>query len=487
MPTYGVEGKPCRIACILTLGLSLTAPAQVVFTHGVSSGEVTPTSAILWSRVNQAGSLTAEVWPDSDNQPGSRPVIRRQVAATADSDFTVRVLVGNLTPGQSYSYRFQSPDGTSPTGRFKTPPRPTERHGVTFTWSSDTDGSFSPPLNQFEALDRAREENGDFFIYLGDTVYMDTHAPVATDLVSMRDKYKEVRAFPALQNLLASGSTYAIWDDHEIHDNFSGQTVDPVRFSQAVQAFQEYLPVGDWSPSKGFFRTVRWGKHLELFILDERSFRSANADVACLGDLAPVFPAEVRTLLGLAPAPPPGCLETLYDPRRTMLGTPQFELFTAALRASDATWKVVVNEVPISLLFALPYDRWEGFGYERERLLTFLRSSGVKNVVFVTGDLHANLVSDVRGITDPTPVAKEFVTGPVSEDTLLHLLAGLLGSEPAATGFLGLLTAIVQPDCLNANAFSYGVARIDGDTGQLQVNLKDDAGGVLCSAALLPQ
>ena len=47
----------------------------------------------------------------------------------------------------------------------------------------------------------------------------------------------------------------------------------------------------------------------------------------------------------------------------------QYAAFTKAIRASTATFKVIVNEVPMQQLYALPYDRWEGYAAERERLL----------------------------------------------------------------------------------------------------------------------
>ena len=77
-----------------------------------------------------------------------------------------------------------------------------------------------------------------------------------------------------------------------------------------------------------------------------------------------------------------------------MLGVRQHVELRRALRSSTATWKVIVNEVPIQQYYALPYDRWEGYAAERERLLRFLRD--VKNVVFLTTDTHANLVNEVR-------------------------------------------------------------------------------------------
>ena len=44
-----------------------------------------------------------------------------------------------------------------------------------------------------------------------------------------------------------------------------------------MTAFRDYAPVA-YSSRNGLYRTVRWGRNLELFFLDERSFRSANAD-----------------------------------------------------------------------------------------------------------------------------------------------------------------------------------------------------------------
>ena len=74
----------------------------------------------------------------------------------------------------------------------------------------------------------------------------------------------------------------------------------------------------------------------------------------------------------------------------------------------------------------------QGYAAERKEILDFLRDSGVRNVVFLTGDLHANVIVDVRQsvFTDPTPRAKEFIAGPVSEDTLFAELVARM-PEPS--------------------------------------------------------
>ena len=191
-------------------------------------------------------------------------------------------------------------------------------------------------------------------------------------------------------------------------------------------------------------------------------------------------------LAGLPAEPPAGCLDEISHPTRTMLGERQKRLLRLQLMLSDATWKVIVNEVPMAELFGVPYDRWEGYAAERRELLEFIRDWHIANVVFLTGDLHANMIVDVRAKTfsDPTPIAKELIAGPVSEHTLFEELVGLLGSEDAANAFIGLATSVAAPDCFEPNAFGYGVIEIDSAARRLTVTLKDSAGAAICSHVL---
>ncbi len=181
---------------------------------------------------------------------------------------------------------------------------------------------------------------------------------------------------------------------------------------------------------------MRWGKNLELFFLDERTFRSAKATVngACDNpatgepDLAPTAPQNVRNAFAalipsLAQPVSAACLAAINDPDRTLLGKPQLARFLHDVKSSDARFKVVVNEVPIQQYYALPYDRWEGYEADRQRVLQGLQ--GVKNVVFLSTDVHATLVNDARFKTlEPG--------GPVNSG-ILDVTVG-----PAATANFGL-------------------------------------------------
>ncbi|MFN3477446.1 MAG: alkaline phosphatase D family protein, partial [Candidatus Methylomirabilales bacterium] len=283
---------------------------------------------------------------------------------------------------------------------------------------------------------------------------------------------------------------YAMGDDHEVENDWDGETVDPMLMAAGLQAFQEYMPLREPSgwPHR-LFRIFRWGKEVELIILDERQYRSADAEPSCLlvsgiPDPAPTLPPLIRLLVGLPPLPPPGCLEALYDPTRTMLGALQKAFLKAALLFSSATFKFIINEVPITELFGLPYDRWEGYRAERDELLEVIRDHQIKNVVFLTTDLHANLVADVRLDTfqDRTPVAKEVIVGPIAQATLQQELEGVLGSD--ADTVVALLTLLIRPDCIELDAFAYGLVEVDATKNTATITLKDDGGEPFCRVTL---
>src|SRR5262249_954077 len=153
------------------------------------------------------------------------------------------------------------------------------------------------------------------------------------------------------------------------------------------------------SNKNGIYRTARWGKNLELFFLDERSFRSAKASAnhACDNpqtgepDLAPTAPQSIRNAFAalvpsLSQPVSQRCKNQINSPKRTFLGSHQLNRFISEVKHSNARWKVVMNEDPIQQFYALPYDRWEGYAYERVKLLKALQSANVSHLVFLTTD-----------------------------------------------------------------------------------------------------
>jgi phosphodiesterase/alkaline phosphatase D-like protein len=481
------------LAVALAAALLPSTSEALAFPDGVASGEVTPISAVLWTRTDGAAGLQVEVERIS---PGPGPKkLKRSAVATAASDFTVHVLVAPLAPDATYEYRFRSGGTTSEVGTFRTAPLPWVSRSLRFAFSGDSDGTKvggAPFFNNFETLDAARNDAPDFFIYHGDTIYSDSGlrpgGPAMT-LQEYRDAYKVNREVPALRSLLAATSSYVTWDDHEVQNDYDGQTVDPARYAAGRQAFHEFLPALDallphdptcaGSPR---FRVFPWGREADVILIDERSCRSADVAAVCLGDLGPTLPGPFRVGFGLPFSPPAGCLAAIDDPARTMLGPVQKELLKQVLKHSQARFKFVLGGLPIQQYWALPYDRWEGYAAERAELLNFIRDEGIQNVVFLATDNHASFTNEVfiDAFTDPAPIAREFVTGPIATNTLqVSILA--FGGPAALAGFNALFN-LAGVDCRNLNAYSYALVDVDATAGTAQVSYKNAAGGPVLDA-----
>jgi phosphodiesterase/alkaline phosphatase D-like protein len=485
------------------LAFAAAAAAQSVgvpvFTDGVASGDVTSTSAVLWTRIDRDTSVKVEVWNNPQLQ--GRKAFQRVVQhAPAQRDFTVKVDATGLSPDTNYSYRFKHDDldgaSYSEVGTFRTAPPADTAADLRFTYTGDADGTRraggAPAFNQFEVLDAARLEDGAFWVFDGDTIYSDSAFRTTGPAITLADyhaAHRENRGYANLRELLAATSVYATMDDHEVVNDYDN-SVDPARYAAGRRAFLDYYPVRETGlphdPSclgDPLYRKFRWGSEVEVFLLDERSCRSASAEAICNGDLGPTLPTEVRTdypfFLFLPPTPPPGCLETIVDPARTLLGPVQKARLLADLVASTAKWKLVVSEEPVQQFHALPYDRFEGYAAERAEILNFIRANEIAGVKFLTTDTHATMLNQVAidRFADPDPIAVELVTGPIATFTFqveVIRVAGTFGLQI----FQQLLT-FDGLDCRNLNQNSYGLVEALADEGTLALASKDENGALI--------
>jgi phosphodiesterase/alkaline phosphatase D-like protein len=281
-----------------------------------------------------------------------------------------------------------------------------------------------------------------------------------------------------------------------VYNDFAGETVDRARFEAGRQAFQEYMPLLPEDPSI-MYNSFRWGADLEIIVLDTRSFRSASAAEECAVDGNPdPLPAGarpdapeslrgIRAVAQLAAELRQVCYETIDDPARTMLGAEQKAYLLDRLKSSDATWKVVVNSVPMQPLLFLPFDRWEGYAAERAEILEFIRDEGVANVVFLTTDFHANIFGPVRvdPFADTEQIAYEAIAGPIATSPLRTDIVQAVG-EGAAALFGTFLTSIVGVDCAELDAYAYALVEVDPEAGTMTITAKDQDGAVLCAKEL---
>ncbi len=489
------------LAAVVVLGLAVVSvdAASGPFGYGVAAGEITSTSAILWTRAPSVGKVGLVVSTRASVNLG---VALLAVSARAANDRTV-AHQGLRRTGKHYWYRFDQDGVESAIGTFRTALRFTSAGTVRFAITGDADATPGangrPGFNGFQVYARMAAERNDFNINLGDTIYSDSElagAAVARTVPEKWAKYRLGLALPPLQRLRRSAGLYSHWDDHEFINDFSRAENGAELFRAGLKAFRDYSPV-TYSGRVGLYRSVRWGKNLELFFLDERTFRSAKADDAAAATSPRPHPRRFATPFrrshrrsrtrSLA-----ACLAAISDPRRTMLGSRQYTAFTSAIKASTAVWKVVVNEVPMQQFYALPYDRWEGYAAERERLLRFLQNNA-KNVVFLTTDTHANLINEIRyetlGASPESTGMWEVVTGPVATNTFAKEIDSTLGVAGAGTA-IGALFFKTQPPrgvgmrCAALDVYSY--AEVTVTARRITIAPRDVAGKPVREATGVP-
>lgn len=459
------RGTRCLAVAAVAAGLLAVLPSGAMGTKlyksGRTAGEITAHSAIVWARAIRPVTVRAQVATDSSFR---HKVAFARVKAKPKNDLTVQREIRGLESNQTYYYRFCTVRRhvCSGKGRFETAPSPGDTKTIRFAYTGDETGTHEPGSDKpfwgyHKTWKTIAGEQNDFNIDFGDTIYSDPEVPgwanrTALTVPEKWAMYRRKLRIGNMRRARASTGMYNHWDDHEFRNDFSIPEFGRDVYDHGVRAFRDYEPV-HYSKQMGIYRTVRWGKNLELFFLDERSFRSAKAsdngtcDNPDTGqpDLAPTAPDNTRRLFSalipsLKQPVSPQCKREIDSPKRTFLGKPQLNRFLNDVESSNARWKVVMNETPIQQFYGLPYDRWEGYAYERVQLLKALEAANVNNLVFLTTDTHAAFANVVRLRTldgdvapsnapaNPTDTPyNDFIIGPVATNPFWHEIDDVTG------------------------------------------------------------
>jgi alkaline phosphatase D len=371
------------------------------FGHGIASGDPLPDGVILWTRVTPKASAPVSVtWVVATDPELENVAAMGQADTNADRDFTVKVDVRGLTAGQTYYYRFETMEGTSPIGRTRTAPAAgvaRARFGVA-SCSSFAHGYF----HAYRAL--AERADLDAIIHLGDYIYeygpneygsarRSEPAHEALSLADYRMRHAQYKRDPDLQEAHRQHPFIAVWDDHEVANNASrdgAENHDPAtegawvdRKAAAMRAYAEWMPIREQAGGQ-IWRSLAWGDLADIIVLDTRLWGRVGGTDQLLG-----------------PPPPP-------DPARTLLGEDQAAWLEERIGMSTARWKLVGQQVLVANVFVSPgmlfnTDQWHGYPESRTRFLNFIRSSGVRDVVVLTGDIHTSWANELAiDSNDPT-------------------------------------------------------------------------------------
>ncbi len=398
-------------------------------------------------------------------------------------DHTVEARVAGkfLKPGREYYYRFETRTKSSPVGRFRTMRPADSRQPVKIVFFSCQDWQ----AGYFGAHSAIAREDADLVVCLGDYIYernfyegprKDTlganrDGEVQT-LAEYRSKYRMYKSDPDLRAMHAAHPFAAIWDDHEVEDNYAGGNPGEAtqqkrvpflaRMGAGYRAFYEYMPfkplTGSPEIGNDLYRRMRIGANVELFLLDERQYRD---DQPC-GDQLFV-----------------PCGEAEDVPRR-YLGRRQLGWLKRRLRASGATWKLVGNQLMIQSLDTaqgnpINKDSWDGYGRERHELLDYVRAFGIQNLSFLTGDIHTFFAGEVgtdgRG---PESVATEFVGGSITSLGIPETLQSASGAPlpPEQLTLISNNLPLVNPHLKYQEQQSRGYAVLHASPDELRVEYK---------------
>jgi alkaline phosphatase D len=319
------------------------------------AGDVTSDGAIIWLRAEPGSEVVLHY---SNDRSFNRFASAGPFRVDKEADHTAKIELQKLRPGTTYFY-YATVTGKKPgyLASFLTAPAPSDGAKVSFCFSGDTRESYQP----FTIMNAVRAQRPNFFLHLGDTIYADFGGP-ARQLSDFWEKYRANRNDPATQLCFFETSTYVVWDDHEVVNNFFvGNPLAPT----GRKAFFDYWPIRRHPhDADRIYRSFRWGQAMELFLLDTRQYRDPGTG--------------------------------------TMLGKAQKNWLFERLATSSALFKFVATSVPMA---GGGIDRWDGYPTERAELLRFIREKRITGVVFLSADLHYAAVTSVpksQGLKDIT-------------------------------------------------------------------------------------
>lgn len=448
---------------------------EAAFSHNVASGDPQAESVVLWTRAVPTSGTTARIRYEVATAADFDEILASGMLETsAERDYTAKVDVIGLAPGQRYFYRFRAGETVSPVGQTKTLPTAEVDQVKVALFSCS-----NYPAGYFHAYrEAAKQDDLDVCLHVGDYIYEYDRDGYASEdaaalgrlsepnreLLSLADyriRLAQYRSDTDLQELHRLVPFITVWDDHEVandayragaenHQPDEGSFFD--RRDAALQAYFEWLPVREpTTPTTGArinrYQTFDFGNLLSLHVLETRlSGRDRQLDYANYID--PVTGAFNEASF----------TADISDANRQLLGAEQSAWLVNQLSASQATWQALGQQVlmgrmnlPAPLVTfqvsfseyqailvkaqtdpggltpqeqailaqpSIPYnlDAWDGYAAARETIFETVRAQD-KNLIALAGDTHNSWANNLRAL-DGTALGVEIAGTSVSSPGL---------------------------------------------------------------------
>ena len=424
-------------------------PDEIFLGSGVKVGEMADTSAIVHVR------LTTTPEQDSEGriagcegsarmhyglqESGDADAVTEWANALAAEDYSSQFHLEDLTPGKRHFYtiEYRSNDGGGETKRserfsFVTAPAPDVRAPVTFQVTTGQDYCGEGTYAHMAA------QQPDFLVSTGDNVYYDNldfsrvrewELRHARDVQSAYAAYQMMYGLPLMKRYFEHIGGYFQKDDHDYRFNDAdrwqqwvagdggnpdGEPEEWLTHEEGIMVFKQVWPMSD--PT---YRTFRWGKGVQIWLLEGRDYRSPNAM-------------------------PDG-------PDKTLLGSVQLAWLKRTLLESSADWRIIISPTPIigpdRVTKNDNHANLNGFWTEGQALLDWFADNELDNLMLICGDRHWQYEAvDRRNGRE----LREFSCGPTCDrhaapvPPITEAHAGITQPYAASTG--GFLTVNYQPD-----------------------------------------
>lgn len=395
---------------------------NIVFPSGIQVGDVTSKQGFV-----SLQTLAEQVAWTLVQANGDEWVEHSSGSETPD-DSTVQFILSNLESDTAYCIVcFDEVGDRTAVTRFRSGLGEDAWRVVTFGAASCLGGNLP-----WETLTRAAEEQLDFFLLLGDTVYTNSR-----NYSTAINDWKRALKVQGMEDLTQSTSIVATWDDHELVNNFDWDLIDNPEevHVNAWRAFQKAIPM-DKDQTGAMYRKVSHGEVCDIFVLDCRGERRSDSGI--------------------------------------YISVEQMDWLKSSLSNSGARFKFIMNSVPIIDFNDLigeveAIDRWQGFPEQRVEILSHIEDNAIEGVLWLSGDFHFGLVAQVSP------------SGSVG-DSLMEILNGPTGS------FINIMGELMVPTDQYQDAvatWTYTKYTCNPQTGEVQVQFIDDAGTVLLERSLL--
>ena len=221
-------------------------------------------------------------------------------------------------------------------------------------------------------FDRVSDLKPDYFIFLGDNVYLDTR-----DTSVMRKEYAKLNANSSFQKLKSGTKILATWDDHDFGEDDAGKYYPLKKESKEIFLdFFEEPKNSDRYKHEGIYTSYflrKKSKRIQIILLDTRTFRSNLTRFSKEMPKDSIFNYDM-----------------LYIPQfnadSTILGEAQWLWLESELQ-KKADVRIICSSTQFGITYN-GYESWANFPKEQEKMLALIRKTKANGAFFISGDVH---------------------------------------------------------------------------------------------------